>query len=32
VGVLFDCGRIASIAPQPHDIRLDLAITETGVL
>ena len=32
VGVAFDCGRIASIGPQPHDIRLDLAITESGVL
>lgn len=32
VGVAFDCGRIASIGPQPHDVRLDLAITETGVL
>ncbi len=32
VGVGFDCARIASIRPQPHDIRLDLAITESGVL
>lgn len=32
VGVGFDCGRIVSIGPQPHDIRLDLAITESGVL
>lgn len=32
VGVGFDCGRIASIDPQPHDVRLDLAITESGVL
>lgn len=32
VGVGFDCGRIASIRPQPHDVRLDLAITESGVL
>ncbi len=32
VGVGFDCGRIASIDPQPHDVHLDLAITESGVL
>ncbi|MDZ7652766.1 MAG: 5-formyltetrahydrofolate cyclo-ligase [Burkholderiaceae bacterium] len=32
VGVAFDCGRVASIDPQPHDIRLDLVITESGVL
>ncbi len=32
VGVGFDCGRVNTIAPQPHDIRLDLAITESGVL
>ncbi len=32
VGVCFDCGRIASIDPRPHDVRLDLAITESGVL
>lgn len=32
VGVAFDCGRVATIGPQPHDVRLDLAITESGVL
>ncbi|MFZ5541327.1 MAG: 5-formyltetrahydrofolate cyclo-ligase [Pseudomonadota bacterium] len=32
VGVCFDCGRIASIDPRPHDVRLDLAITESEVL
>ena len=32
VGVAFDVARIASIAAQPHDVRLDLAITESGVL
>jgi 5-formyltetrahydrofolate cyclo-ligase len=32
VGVAFDCGRVSSIDPQPHDIRLDLVITESGVL
>ena len=32
VGIAFDVARIASIAAQPHDVRLDLAITESGVL
>jgi 5-formyltetrahydrofolate cyclo-ligase len=32
VGVSFDVGRVASIDPGPHDVRLDLAITESGVL
>jgi 5-formyltetrahydrofolate cyclo-ligase len=32
VGVAFDCGRVPSIGPQPHDIKLDLVISETGVL
>lgn len=32
VGVAFDCGRLPSIDPQPHDIKLDLVISETGVL
>lgn len=32
VGVAFDCGRVPSIEPRPHDLRLDLMITETGVL
>lgn len=32
VGVAFDCGRVASVLPQPHDRRLDLVITESGVL
>ena len=32
VGVAFDCGRVPSIEPQAHDIRLDLVITESGVL
>ncbi len=30
VGVGFDCARIESIDPKPHDLRLDLAITESG--
>lgn len=30
VGVAFDCARLPTIDPQPHDIRLDLAITESG--
>jgi 5-formyltetrahydrofolate cyclo-ligase len=32
VGIAFDVARINSIGPQPHDVRLDLAITESGVL
>jgi 5-formyltetrahydrofolate cyclo-ligase len=32
VGVAFDCGRLPSIGPQEHDIKLDLVISETGVL
>jgi 5,10-methenyltetrahydrofolate synthetase len=32
VGVAFDIGRVPSIQPGPHDVRLDLAITESGVL
>lgn len=32
VGIAFDCGRTASIDPQPRDIPLELGITESGVL
>lgn len=32
VGIAFDCGRVKSIDPQPHDIALDLGITESGAL
>ncbi len=32
VGIAFDCGRVRSIVPKPHDIQLELAITESGVL
>jgi 5,10-methenyltetrahydrofolate synthetase len=32
VGIAFDCGRVPTINPQPHDIQLDLGITESGVL
>jgi 5,10-methenyltetrahydrofolate synthetase len=32
VGITFECGRVDSVGPQPHDVRLDLAITEAGVL
>ncbi len=32
VGIAFDCGRIPSIEPLPHDMRMDLVITESGVL
>jgi len=31
VGIAFDCGRVETIEPMPHDFRLDLAITESGV-
>lgn len=32
VGIAFDCGRVRSIDPKPHDVQLDLGITESGVL
>jgi 5-formyltetrahydrofolate cyclo-ligase len=32
VGIAFDCGRIKSIDSKPHDVQLDLGITESGVL
>jgi 5,10-methenyltetrahydrofolate synthetase len=32
VGIAFDCGRVKSIGAKPHDIPLDLGITESGVL
>jgi len=32
VGIAFDCGRVKSIDPQPHDIPLDLGLTESGAL
>jgi 5,10-methenyltetrahydrofolate synthetase len=32
VGIAFDCGRVPSIDPKPHDLPLDLGITESGVL
>ena len=31
IGVAFELGRIATIHPQPHDIPMDLIVTETGV-
>ncbi|MBK6637261.1 MAG: 5-formyltetrahydrofolate cyclo-ligase [Rhodocyclaceae bacterium] len=31
VGIGFSVAEIASIAPQPHDRRLDLLVTETGM-
>jgi len=31
VGIAFDCGKVDTIDPMPHDFRLDLAITESGV-
>jgi 5-formyltetrahydrofolate cyclo-ligase len=32
VGIAFECTRVATIGPQPHDVRLDLVVTESGVL
>ena len=32
IGVGFEIGRMPSIRPQPHDIRLDMIVTEAGVL
>jgi 5-formyltetrahydrofolate cyclo-ligase len=32
VGVSFECGRVNSIGPQPHDMRMTLVITEDGVI
>jgi 5-formyltetrahydrofolate cyclo-ligase len=32
LGIAFDCGRVKSIDPQPHDIHLDLGLTESGAL
>jgi 5-formyltetrahydrofolate cyclo-ligase len=32
VGIAFECTRVATIEPQPHDVRLDLVVTESGVL
>lgn len=32
VGIAFDCGRVPSIHPKPHDVQLDLGITESGAL
>ena len=31
IGVGFELGRLASIDPQPHDMRMDMIITEAGV-
>lgn len=31
VGVSFECGRVDSIDPRPHDMQVDAVITETGV-
>lgn len=32
VGIAFDCARVPSIEPAGHDVRMDLVITESGVL
>ena len=31
IGVGFELGRLATIYPQPHDIPMDVVITERGV-
>jgi len=31
VGVAFDCGRVDTLQPRPHDMRLDAVITESGI-
>jgi 5-formyltetrahydrofolate cyclo-ligase len=31
IGVGFELGRLPTIAPQPHDIALDLIVTEAGI-
>lgn len=32
LGIAFDCSKVASIDPKPHDVRLDLVLTESGAL
>ena len=32
IGVGFELGRLASIYPQPHDIPIDMIVTEQGIL
>jgi 5-formyltetrahydrofolate cyclo-ligase len=31
IGLAFELGRLETVYPQPHDIRLDVIVTETGV-
>ncbi|WP_424927357.1 5-formyltetrahydrofolate cyclo-ligase [Amaricoccus tamworthensis] len=31
IGVGFDAARLGTIYPQPHDVRLDLTVTEAGI-
>jgi 5-formyltetrahydrofolate cyclo-ligase len=31
VGVGFECGRLATIHPQPHDVPMDVIVTEAGI-
>lgn len=31
IGVAFECARLESIHPQPHDIAMDFVVTEAGV-
>jgi 5-formyltetrahydrofolate cyclo-ligase len=31
IGVSFECARLATIFPQPHDIAMDFVVTEAGI-
>jgi len=31
IGVAFECARIDTIHPQPHDVALDFVVTEQGI-
>lgn len=31
VGIAFECGRLDTIEPRPHDMQVDVVITEAGV-
>jgi 5-formyltetrahydrofolate cyclo-ligase len=30
IGIAFDCQEVASVPDEPHDVRLDAVLTETG--
>jgi 5,10-methenyltetrahydrofolate synthetase len=31
VGIAFECGRLGTVDPQPHDMQLDVVITDAGI-